>query len=79
MHTEAASKYWSLVAATGGGTVYAPNRPETVAEELATLLADRNKLNELAENGYNAVRENFSIEQSAGRLISLYEAVIHGE
>lgn len=54
------------------GLVYHWNDPADFASKLSQLLHDRNKIEELSENGSKAVRANYLWESDKNRLIQMY-------
>ncbi len=67
--------YPELVAATGGGILYAPNDAATLARSLGALLADRTKAAELGRRGRAAVVQSFSAAEMAKTMIGIYRRV----
>ncbi|HEX3047454.1 MAG TPA: glycosyltransferase family 4 protein [Bacillota bacterium] len=65
-----------IVQATGGGLLYEPNDPETLARTLMRLLDDPAWARTLGEQGRVAVTKNYHIEQIAGRMVALYQSYI---
>jgi glycosyltransferase involved in cell wall biosynthesis len=61
-----------IVTETGGGVIYSPNTPETLAKEIDTLLKDKEKLVSLASKGRENVIKQFSIEVMADKLLQTY-------
>lgn len=65
-----------IVGDSGGGVVYSPNTPARLAETLAELLGDHERLNSLARAGQTAVRERYSVKRMAGGLLEVYRELI---
>ena len=63
---------------TGGGVLVSGAEPEAVAEQLIALGRDRERLRQLAANGIEGVRREFSLRASAERAAALYERVAEG-
>lgn len=64
-----------IVEATGGGVCYGPNTAEALAEALAILLSDPERVRELGRTGQGAVRERFGIGRMAADMAGIYERV----
>ncbi len=62
-----------LIAATGGGITYEPNTPEALADALAGLLDDPQRLAALGTAGLKSVAANFSVDRMARDLIQVYQ------
>jgi glycosyltransferase involved in cell wall biosynthesis len=67
--------FGEIVEATGGGILYEPNDPATLAAALQSLLLDPARLRELGRRGQEAVTRNFSIEKTALDLVEVYKSV----
>jgi glycosyltransferase involved in cell wall biosynthesis len=65
-----------LIAATGGGLLVEPGSPESLAEALGRLAADRALGRQLGHQGRLAVRQRFGAEAMAERTLAVYRAVI---
>lgn len=65
-----------IIQKSGGGVVYEPNRPESLAESLAGLLSDPKQLAVISEAGYEGVQQHFNIFSHARELVSVYESAI---
>lgn len=68
--------YPEFVESTGGGLIYKPNTPEALAESLAELLSDRDRLKRLGDRGRKAVLADYSMDDMAGNIISYYENLL---
>lgn len=64
-----------LLEATGGGTLYEPNDPPSLAAALAKLLADTDRARDLGARGRRAVLEKFNAERIAGKLVGVFQEV----
>jgi glycosyltransferase involved in cell wall biosynthesis len=64
-----------LLEATGGGTLYEPNDPPSLAAALAELLADAERARDLGARGRQAVLEKFNAERIAGKLVGVFQEV----
>lgn len=62
-----------LIAATGGGLLHIPEDALDLAGKLAQVLRDSELRQNLAQCGYQAVRQNFSAERMARDTIRVYE------
>jgi len=61
-----------LIAETGGGMLYAPNDPASLAGALHELLSNRERAVSLGETGSASVRAKFGIEHTARRMLDIY-------
>lgn len=59
----------------GGGVLYAPGLPETVAEALAPLLLDDEAAKRLGVQGRDGVRRAFDVEQTARKMAETCERI----
>jgi glycosyltransferase involved in cell wall biosynthesis len=66
-----------IVERTGGGILVAPDDPDALADAFHSLRGDPAKAAALADNGYRKVREYYSIEVAADRLLNVYEAMAY--
>ncbi len=62
-----------IVELTGGGLIYAPNRPEILAGSLERLLFDRSELDRLSRSGKEGVEKHFHIDVQAERMMEIYQ------
>lgn len=58
------------------GLLVPVNRPEALADAIATLLADPERANDLAARGRDRVLESFSAARMADRVLALYEKLL---
>lgn len=65
-----------IVAASGGGVIYEPNRPESLAAALEELLSDRQRLDRLSETGREGVEKYFHLNEQASKMLGIYKQVI---
>jgi glycosyltransferase involved in cell wall biosynthesis len=65
--------YPELVNATGGGVLYEPNTADALADALAHLLREPVRARALGQRGRAAVLRRFRIEDTAKRMMRLYE------
>lgn len=68
-----------FVEATDGGVIYEPNDSQTLAENMASLLGQPDRLRHHAERGGRAVQEKFSIHNMVNNMTAVYEDVFAGE
>ena len=64
------------VEATGGGVLFEPEHPQSLANEIEALLADPTRAQTLAQTGREAVRERFSAEAMARESLTVYQQVV---
>jgi glycosyltransferase involved in cell wall biosynthesis len=67
--------FTEIVERTGGGVLVPPDDPHALAEGLYDLWKDRAMASTIGERGYRGVREHYSIERSADRLMEAYSEV----
>ena len=58
---------------TDGGILYSPNNAKELAKALTQVIANPERIHQMSKNGYKAVREHFSIERMAEKMINVYE------
>jgi glycosyltransferase involved in cell wall biosynthesis len=68
--------FTEVVENTGGGLLVAPGDPAALADALYTLHQDRSLAERLGERGFLGVREQYSIQRSADRLLGVYDSLI---
>jgi glycosyltransferase involved in cell wall biosynthesis len=71
-----AGGYPEFVANTGGGVIYEPNDPEHLAETLAKVLSDRDKLKNLAQNGKEKVTSQYTMTSMASKIVDIYKEIM---
>jgi len=64
-----------IVERTGGGLLVEPDAPDRLADALHALWLDRELAGRLGQQAFDGVRAHYTIEQSARRLVALYEDV----
>lgn len=67
--------YPEFIEATNGGVLYEPNTSEHLAETIASLLEDPEKVRKLATEGHNVVMEQFSMDAMAKNIARIYNDV----
>ncbi len=67
--------FGELLAATGGGLLCKPDDPQSLAEQLATVLSDGDLARRLGSRGRQAVRENFNLQRTAAEMLQVYESI----
>ena len=70
--------FTEVVEKTGGGLLVTPDDPDALAEGLASLWRDRALTARLGQQGQAGVRAHYTIQQSADRLVAIYNDVIGG-
>ena len=65
--------YSEMVADTGGGLLYDPQRPEALAEALARMLCDEAFALQCGRLAQRAVHERHTAERESGEMLALYE------
>ena len=67
-----------IVENTGGGLLVDPGSPDSLADGLYRLWSDRGMVRSLSARAFEGVRAHYTIEQSASRLLDVYEALRKG-
>jgi glycosyltransferase involved in cell wall biosynthesis len=67
--------FTEIVERTGGGLLVAPDDPAALAEGLHALWKDRALAARLGGQGFAGVREHYSVQRSADRLMAVYETM----
>jgi glycosyltransferase involved in cell wall biosynthesis len=65
--------FTEVVERTGGGMLVAPDDPAALADGLYALWKDRALVTRLGRQGFAGVREHYSVQRSADRLMAVYE------
>jgi glycosyltransferase involved in cell wall biosynthesis len=65
-----------IVEKTGGGLLVDPDNPESLADALYGLWSDRDMVRTLSGRAFEGVRAHYTIEQSASRLLEVYQALL---
>ncbi len=65
-----------IAAISKAGVVYHPNNADALADKLAEVLSDLEKLHQMSFNGRKAVEENFNLKKSTAKLVEIYQAVL---
>lgn len=61
---------------SGGGVIYFPNEPKTLADTLASLILDTEKLQKLSTAGLAGVKQHFDIHAQAKKMVEVYKSVL---
>jgi glycosyltransferase involved in cell wall biosynthesis len=69
--------FTEIVEKTGGGLLVRQDDPEGLAEGLFTLWRDRALRQQLGRRGHAGVREHYTIQHAADRLLAVYDEVVH--
>jgi len=68
--------FTEIVERTGGGLLVAPDDPAALADGLHAVWSDRALADRLRSQAFAGVREDYSVERSADRLMGVYEKAI---
>ncbi len=72
----AAGAFPEVVQASGGGSTYAPNTPEALANALADLLRDRAKAAAIGQKGQEIIHRQFTVTRMADELEAIFTTAI---
>jgi len=64
-----------IIGAIGGGVVYHPNNADILANTLADLLPDGDKLKALSKTGYEKVAEKFDCRKLTRKMVDIYQKI----
>jgi glycosyltransferase involved in cell wall biosynthesis len=64
-----------LIEMTGGGIVCKPNKASVLADAIQLLLLDRNRAQQLGQQGRKSVFEKFNIDKTAKDIVRIYEGI----
>jgi glycosyltransferase involved in cell wall biosynthesis len=67
--------FTEIVERTGGGLLVDPDDPESLATGMETLYRDRPLGETLGQRAFDGVRAHYTVQQSADRLIAIYEGL----
>jgi glycosyltransferase involved in cell wall biosynthesis len=67
--------FTEIVESTGGGLLVEPDNPEKLAEGIWRLYKDLRLAEELGQNGFERVRELYSVTRMADRALEVYQGV----
>jgi glycosyltransferase involved in cell wall biosynthesis len=68
--------FTEVVEKTGGGLLVTPDETDSLADALHALWRDRDRARVLGRQAFEGVRAHYSIQQSAARLVEVYQAVL---
>lgn len=68
--------FTEVVEKTGGGLLVTPDDIDSLADGLNALWSDRRRARALGQQAFEGVRAHYSIQQSAARLIEVYQATL---
>lgn len=68
--------FTEVVEKTGGGLLVEPDSVDSLAQGLLKLERDRSLANELGSNGYQKVREHYTVSRMADRALEVYQHLI---
>ncbi len=71
----ASGVFTELIEMTGGGVLYEPNDPDSLANALEGLLLDPDRALEMGRRGREAVLEKFDINKTAAEMVRTYERI----
>lgn len=67
-----------IVGTAGGGFIYQPNTPETLAVALIQLLDEPEKIGTLSTEARKSVENHFDINRQAEKMINVYSSLVKG-
>jgi glycosyltransferase involved in cell wall biosynthesis len=62
-----------IVGATGGGVLYHPNTPQSLATALSDLLSDPARLLHMSHTGRKSVEDSFDCRKLTRQMVEIYE------
>ena len=65
-----------VIETSGGGIIYSPNEPRQLADVLASLILNDEKLQGLSVAGLVGVKQHFDIHAQAKKMVVMYERVL---
>ncbi len=65
-----------VIEISGGGTIYSSNEPQQLADVLASLILNDQKLQELSTAGLSGVNAHFDIHAQAKKMVAVYEKIL---
>jgi len=65
-----------IIHATGGGSIYLPNTPGSLASTLSELLSDPIRLAQMSKAGRQSVGDDFDCRKLAKKMVEVYETQI---
>lgn len=68
--------YPEFIEATGGGILYEPNDPASLAQALSSMLNDPDRIRELGKKGRKVVMERFSMQIMANNILDIYKKAV---
>ena len=68
--------FTEIVEKTGGGLLVPPDDTTALASALQKLYDDRDLAERLGRQGFDGVREHYSIQRSTDRLLAVYESLV---
>jgi glycosyltransferase involved in cell wall biosynthesis len=68
--------FTEIVETTGGGLLVKPDDAASLADGLLEMYQDRKKRVELGRRGSEGVRRHYTIQQSADRLLAVYDSIV---
>ena len=69
--------FTEIVETTGGGELVEPDDPESLAEGILRIQRDPTLAQKLGQNGFEKVREHYSVARMAERALEAYESVLN--
>jgi glycosyltransferase involved in cell wall biosynthesis len=67
--------FTEIIETTGGGELVAPDDPDSLAEGILRVARDPALAQKLGQNGFENVRQHYSVAQMAERALAVYESV----
>jgi glycosyltransferase involved in cell wall biosynthesis len=64
-----------IIGQSGGGIVYFPNDPETLASALMSVISDEKQLIQFSISGRKAIEEQFNCTRITQKLVSVYNSL----
>ena len=70
--------FTEVVEKTGGGLLVQPDNVDELAGGIARIYSDREMAEQLGRNGFEKVRQHYSVELMTDRALEVYEQVVSG-
>lgn len=66
-----------VIGLSGGGLIYSPNDAASLSRAIASVILDKEKLQELSTAGISGVQNHFDIHKQAKKMVQIYENALN--